>query len=316
METKTILSSDEMEDILLTCIVERAPCKLGNLNELKDREGRTLLHWATKLGLREEVEYLLKQGMNPNIADDQGRTALHYAALIGDGAITRLLVEAGADANARDRFGRTPLHYANPDVARILILNGADPNAVDLDGNTPLHTSNATEVLLEYGANPNVQNKKKLLPLYYAIKKGNCKAASLLLKVTDRDLLGLKDENGNTLLHLAIDKCRELVQELLLNIDINAANSDGNTPLHYACFNRDVEMIRLLINHGANIRAKNKYEITPLSSLALMCRDGTCIVEIIELLDNAEIEDFVKVVFSETQLKLLRKLLERGFLQT
>ncbi len=318
MVTKTTnrLTSDEMEDLLLMCIVEKAPCHLGDLNELKDREGRTLLHWSISLRLREETEYLLKQGANPNIADDEGKTPLHYAASIGDSDITRILIEAGADVNARDRYGRTPLHYANSATAVVLLSHGADVNVKDFAGNTPLHTApEAVEVLLAHGADPNVKNEKGLPPIYYAIKKGNCRAASLLLKVTNRELLSLRDENGDTLLHWAIDRCRELARELIenFNIDINAANNDGNTPLHYAALNRDVEIIKLLLNHGADIRAKNVHGLTPLSLLALMCRDGTCIDEVIDRLNDEEIESFVRIVFSESQRKLVRKLLERGF---
>ncbi len=319
METKTILSSDEMEDILLTCIVERAPCKLGNLNEIRDREGRTLLHWATKLGLREEVEYLLKQGMNPNIADDEGRTALHYAALIGDGAITRLLVEAGADVNARDRLGRVPLHYAkSPDVAKILILNGADVNVKDFAGNTPLHTvPEASEILLQYGADPNARNEKGLPPIYYALRRGVCKAALLLLSTMNHSLLNVVDEDGDTLLHLATrNGCKEVAEQLLkLNIDINAQNKYGDTPLHVACYADDVELIKLLLNNGANPHIQNKHGYAAWMCIASMCRNGNCIIEIVDYLkEESVINDFIKTVFHSDQLKLLRALLQRGLL--
>jgi ankyrin repeat protein len=52
-------------------------------------------------------------------------------------------------------------------VTRELLLAGADPNVQDPDGNTPLHISREkelTDLLLEYGANPNIRNKAGELP--------------------------------------------------------------------------------------------------------------------------------------------------------
>jgi ankyrin repeat protein len=317
MVTKTTkpITSEEMEDLLFTCLIERAPCALGNLNEIRDYNGRTLLHWTVNLNLKEETLILLQDGADPNVKDDDGQTPLH----ISGPEIAQLLIKYGADVNARDRLGRTPLHYAkNPDLARLLLEAGANPDTCDVDGNTPLHTApEAAEILLQYGANPNAKNKKGLPPIYYALLKGACEAASLLLQVTDKNLLSnLKDESGNTLLHLASNNCRELVQPLLNFIDVNVTDNDGNTPLHIAVFNRDVELIKLLIS-SADIRAKNKYGVAPLTSIALMCRNGgPCITEIIDHLHHpAEVSEFVKDAFHYGQLQLLRALLQRGLSQ-
>jgi len=313
--TKTI-SSEEMEDLLFTCLIERAPCALDNLNEIRDYNGRTLLHWTVSLNLKEETLILLQNGADPNVKDDDGQTPLH---IVSNPEIAQLLIKYGADINARDNKNRTPLHYTkDPSVARLLLERGTDPNAVDNEGSTPLHTvPRIAEILLQHGADPNAKNKKGLLPIYYALLKGACEAASLLLQVTDNSLLSdLKDESGNTLLHLASDNCRELVQPLLYFVDVNVTDNDGNTPLHIAVFNRDVELIKLLISHGADIRAKNKNGVAPLTSIALMCRNGgSCITEIIDHLHHpAEVSEFVKDAFHYGQLQLLRALLQRGLL--
>lgn len=49
-------------------------------------------------------------------------------------------------------------------------------------------------------------------------------------------------------------------------IDINQqeSNVDGNTPLHHAVINDNLEIVKLLLSKGANRNAKNKYGELPI----------------------------------------------------
>jgi ankyrin repeat protein len=312
METR--IDSEQMETILYDCIIGKAPCSLGNLNELKDSEGRTLLHWTAHLSLKEETKYLLMMGGDPNQKDDEGRTPLHYA--VEDADIAELLIRHGANPNAKDKKGRTPLHYVNKrEIAELFIRHGADVNARDEQGNTPLHTAiSVVETLLSYGADPNIRNGRGLPPVYYAILNKECETAMMLLRVTDRNIIiNTRDEYGNTLLHAAASSgCREATAELIKYIDVNAKNHDGNTPLHDALFSvASTEIIKLLINND-NIHIPNNAGITPLQLIASRCRKDYPCAEILELIqiDNAEtLNVIVKSAFNVEQLKLLRLLL-------
>jgi ankyrin repeat protein len=314
---KTILSTEEMEALLFDCVIERAPCKLGDLNQIKDHNGRTLLHWTAMLGLKEETEYLLSLGANPNEVDNEGRTPLH---IVANSEIAEILLKYGANVSARDSYGRTPLHYARSQkLAELLIRYGANPNDTDYEGNTPLHTAiEAVEILLKYNANPNTKNKKGLPPIYYALLRNDCRAATMLLRVTDRDvIIETKDEHDETLLHIAVRSgCREIVQRLIEYVDINAVNDNGDTALHLACYSKDVELIKMLLNRGANPRIVNRSGIAPWMLIASMCRDGySCVVEVVNYLDAETVDAFVRRTFHEGQLKLLHLLLQRGLLQ-
>ena len=44
----------------------------------KDRQGRTVLHYAANLGLKDTVDYLLSKGLDPNVPDTQGQTVFDY----------------------------------------------------------------------------------------------------------------------------------------------------------------------------------------------------------------------------------------------
>jgi len=47
--------------------------------------------------------------------------------------------------------------------------------------------------------------------------------------------------------------------------DVNAAQPDGTTALHWAAHWNDADTVNALLRAGANARAKNRYGATPLS---------------------------------------------------
>jgi hypothetical protein len=46
--------------------------------------------------------------------------------------------------------------------------------------------------------------------------------------------------------------------------DVNAAQVDGMTALHWAVYNDDAEMAQLLVRSRANVNATNRYGVAPL----------------------------------------------------
>ena len=49
--------------------------------------------------------------------------------------------------------------------------------------------------------------------------------------------------------------------------DVNARNDDYTTPLHLACLNGDADLVRLLLSHGADPLARNDYDRTPVEGI-------------------------------------------------
>lgn len=113
------------------------------MTDERDRDGRTALHVAVFEGRFADVEQLLAEGANPNVADNGGRTPLHFAAQELRPDEARALCAAGASIDARDAFGNTPLWRAvfdfrgRGDVIELLLANGADPDAANDSGVTP-----------------------------------------------------------------------------------------------------------------------------------------------------------------------------------
>ena len=54
--------------------------------------------------------------------------------------------------------------------------------------------------------------------------------------------------------------------------DVNAAETDGTTPLHWAVHHGDLELTQRLIRAGAKVNVKNDYGSTPMSEAAVLGR--------------------------------------------
>src|SRR4029077_12057099 len=55
-------------------------------------------------------------------------------------------------------------------------------------------------------------------------------------------------------------------------VDVNAAQMDGTTALHWAAYHDDAETAGLLVRAGANVNAVNRYGVPALS---LACSTGS-----------------------------------------
>src|SRR6478672_7707830 len=79
--------------------------------------------------------------------------------------------------------------------------------------------------------------------------------------------------------------------------DVNAAQVDGMTALHWAAYQDDVESVELLVRAGANVKAANRYGVTPLS---LACTNGN--EAMVELLLEAGADPNTRLRGDETAL--------------
>jgi ankyrin repeat protein len=69
------------------------------------------------------------------------------------------------------------------------------------------------------------------------------------------------------------------VRAVIRDADVNAAQADGMTALHWAVYQDDVDTAKRLLTAGANAKAANRYGVTPLS---LACSNGnTALVDLL-----------------------------------
>lgn len=149
-----------------------------------DDRGYTALHIACMYDRPEIVDILLNYGANVHATDYSGASPLHYSSSRGHQKTLLLLIFNGANINLSDNDGNTALHFvANNGHEACLkaILYFAEHNGVDLNinkknnqGDTPLHNASRwgyemiVKLLLNAGADPTIENKRKLTSLDYA----------------------------------------------------------------------------------------------------------------------------------------------------
>lgn len=152
--------------------------------------------------------------------------------------------------------------YVSPEYIEIIINAGValeDQDDKQVWGNTSLmwaianaNNGSAKQILLQGGAGSyvNVQSKNKNAALHLAVGKG--------YKLWSANFQVLACSN------------LDLVKELIKNkANVNLKNEDGNTPLHIACARHDVEMIKTLLDAGADPTVTNNAGLSSQEMLEL-----------------------------------------------
>lgn len=246
-----------------------------------DKFGKTSLHLASINNHQETITQLKELGASLDSEDILQRTPLHLAAANDSIDAIRTLKTLGAAFDVTDNFGRTPLHLAalfdRVESVRLFIKLGIDPNTKDSYARTPLHlasTHNNYNVVSELLKLDNIQNDNldqfKKTALHLAIKNDAIDVVKVFLdyKITNVND-AITDTPKDTLIHLAAKygstKILEHVcYDLRVNSNaVNAQNSYGSTPLHHALYTGNTDVIEILLQHGANVNAKDGKGLTP-----------------------------------------------------
>ena len=232
----------------------------------------------------EVLEYLKSLGLDPKVQSPTGQTLAHTFARLGaNKEVLNFLKDNGIDHAQADKDGNTPLMLASSrgnaeSVSFWLQTNKI--NAVNKDGKSALSNAIATnnpeivKLLVEKGANTNVVDNAGN-DLYYGLISAYAKNRNSLQRADEMVSLlqgaGLKLQKNGKLLHAAFEKddAQLLAKLVELGEDINAKDKDGYTILHYASMrSKNLELIKMLVQKGANPRVKTELDETVLDLIA------------------------------------------------
>ncbi len=217
--------------------------EVNAVNEDKDQQGWTALHYAVLANQKAMVDLLLEHKANPNAMiqsaggfsmaqrgpgqppSASGSTALFIACAKGYTGIVESLLAAKADPNLNSQRGDTTISVTltqipPPERGRILALlldHGADPNATyNADGWTPLLLAAnnkdraSLELLLSHKADPNAKFPREQLTALHLLTFN-------------------LDQTPSTVLPDIPAMVSDLVQA---GADVNATDQAGKTPLN------------------------------------------------------------------------------------
>ncbi|HJD59361.1 MAG TPA: ankyrin repeat domain-containing protein [Rickettsia endosymbiont of Omalisus fontisbellaquei] len=245
-----------------------------------DALGDTILMRASGENKDEIVELLIKEyEVNASKSDGEGRTALFIAAGKGNLKVVETFIRNNIHINQPNNLSRTPLWIASQnghtEVVRDLLEHGADPKDDDYYSMTPLwiaaqngHTEIVRD-LLEYGADPNKADNRDITPLLMPSYDGHISVVEELLKYgANADLNSIKylkktninidmpAKDGSTMLLRAIKNEQSDIVKVLLETGANS--KDGTTPLQAAMSTKNQHIVQLITSYAQKVQNKQQ----------------------------------------------------------
>ena len=210
-------------------------------------EASITIHESCKTGNMRELNQWLSLGVDLNQKDDNGYAPLHYACEYGHEDVIRKLLDRKAKVNLL-----TKATLMSPMACLILgRLNDrlSEPELVRTIG-----------VLRKAGGDINPTSEEAVPPIKAVITRGNLELLDFFMSLHVH--IFVEDSDKRSMLHhIALNPNANslAITEFLVEkgLEVNAQDSDGNTPLHLALspFQRDVA--KHLIDSGADPEIKN-----------------------------------------------------------
>lgn len=269
--------------------------KMADVDVVVDESGRSMLMYALGSSI-EIVQILIDAGADVNRRDLAGRAVWDFSPTWGPSSVEkwRALIQAGLDVNSRGVKKETPLificaGYVDPatdssliqsrcDIVQLLLDAGAEVDVFNQYDDSPLRAaaaagnSEVVKILLQAGANPNLTGTGTRSALFEAAMHGHARIVQALLRVgahVEAVTLGsrvrsfpvytsgLVDVEGVTPLIAAAEGGHVQVVRMLVDAgaDVNRADGGGFTPLMGAARTGHVGLVKFLLERGANLEA-------------------------------------------------------------
>ena len=284
------LLADHGADLKAQSSVLRGPKKRGLGFAPATKDGKrpqgdpkgalTALMFAAREGTLDCVDLLLKSGSDANQVSADGSSALLIAVQNGNYGVANFLLDHGANPNLANKKNWTPLYLTvknrNQETTAVpgpvsegalefmttLFSKGADPN-VRIQEETEVHQGMTALWLKEAGATP----------LLRAALSGDLVGVKLLLEHGADPSIPTFDHTNSLMVASGVGWAEGTIHEyspqqtldlvkLLLDkgAEVKAANDHGITALHGAAYKGANAVVQLLVDRGADLAAKDNGE--------------------------------------------------------
>lgn len=274
-----------------------------------DKHGCTLLHHAARHDQKLVMSFLIDSGCNLDDVDNNGNTALHLAAENDIPESCHILLSNGADDSILNKDMHAPLHLAaqgRNKALQAILDHPVDTSIAGHHSKTPLHIiceNDNIEGLIIYNNKVLVNVTKtsndltiiddeRSTPIFLAAGNNSYRVLDFLIKecatygFTVDAVLGLLDDENNTLLQLAVDRCNVEAVEVLLKHGASPVISKSNLipPLHLACSQGRSKMVEMMVEHAGPhiISSTDQAQKTPLHHCALSIYSSCMIPSLVE----------------------------------
>jgi ankyrin repeat protein len=255
--------------------------EVSSLNEKQKIEAlsRSLMD-VMQSGDVKEARRLVAAGALVQYADYDRRRPLHIAAAEGHKECVLFLLSHGARVLSQDRWGGTAIDDAKQgghrDIVSILLAARSNPEQEQ--------PSNSMSTLPDVCVGVERQLQSFVDPLMAVTGparsngdlewKGDVKSRRSRMRVAFEMMFGVHDHDI------------ELVRKLLAGShDVNGIDYDSRTPLHIAAAVGDKEIAQLLIEHGADVFAVDKWGVDPFREAQLSDHS-----EVAHIIEKAQLE--------------------------
>uniref|UniRef100_A0A674EK83 Serine/threonine-protein phosphatase 6 regulatory ankyrin repeat subunit A-like n=1 Tax=Salmo trutta TaxID=8032 RepID=A0A674EK83_SALTR len=325
----TVIDEESGLSLLMIAVRENRLSTVDRLLELggspseRTKDGRTALHVAAAHSKEDIVKLLVRKADPDSLGGPKDQLPLHFAASratpsLGtiqtllkfsskearlvpdkDGCIPLLLaVEAGNVGIVRELLGTlaepqlraqktgsgdAALHVCcrktDLEMAKVLIENGANVDIQNEEGQTPLHIAAwEGDVLLlklfyQSKANPNITDKMDRSPLHIAAERGHTNVVEVLTEKFKSNVLA-RTKDGSTLMHIA-SQCghpETALTFLKKGVPLHMPNKSGAMCLHAAAKQGHTAVVKSLLLKGAHVDTTTKDGLTGLHIAVQNCK--------------------------------------------
>ncbi|XP_078621388.1 uncharacterized protein LOC144887843 [Branchiostoma floridae x Branchiostoma japonicum] len=277
----------------------------ANVNQAS-KGGTTPLMLACQYDHLDMVRYLIHCGADVNHSSNEGETALHVAAKLASPDVVKFVLDKDADRLKETKYGDTPLHcaalFGNYRAAKTLCSHRVNNEILNAQLSARNLTSEQERVYLVRGKEEVPPNGRRLMWCYVLVdhwKTGlflqRVQGGSFTVneygkilkygegvagpnrRVTGHIMKKYKAENtvrDETPLHIASKNgFRDIVRTLLQHhSSINDRDAHRLTALHLAAMYGHVDVINVVIDGQADLRAVDRKDNTPLCVAYCNCQ--------------------------------------------